>query len=597
MQEQEAATTDGSRSTSNTTSSTAENATNAATSSTTTASSGGDVLSEAPVVEVEPPEEESGEKPPLTFGGKPKIPFGRPNASTTERIVKSVPYPAADPIPTEVLFVDDGIDVDALRKHLALEGKLKAQDVLTIVKRVKNIFLNEPTLLHIDAPLTVCGDVHGQFWDLMKLLDIGGNVLKTTYLFLGDYVDRGNFSCEVVFLLYALKITYPKTFWMIRGNHECRHLTEFFTFKQECLHKYSQQIYDAIMESFDALPLGALVAGHFLCIHGGISPEIRTLDDIKRIDRFHEPPQTGPMCDLLWADPAENFTSDEVYSFNEVRGCSYVFTFRAACAFLERNRLLSIIRAHEAQDEGFKMYLHRENAPFPTVITVFSAPNYLDTFNNKGAVLRYERNCLNIRQFNQVPHPYWLPNFMNVFTWSLPFVAEKIAEMLLSFLRLCDDADGVGDDDQDERELDALFGKSEPTRTRKISHEPVSATDSVEVARAKRKYALQQKILSVSRFMSIFNTLRTERDTVLQIKQMTGGASVPKGLLLEGPNALIQALGSFKAAQLADRMNERRPPMPTGSNTTSLTSPRVDDPGGIQTPSQSPNLLSTDDTL
>lgn len=152
------------------------------------------------------------------------------------------------------------------------------------------------------------------------------------------------------------------------------------------------------------------------------------------------------MCDILWADPVEDFGSEKTtdsFIHNHVRGCSYFFTYQAACQFLERNNLLSIIRAHEAQDAGYipyysfirlltghyryRMYRKTKTTGFPSVMTIFSAPNYLDVYGNKAAVLKYESNVMNIRQFNSTPHPYWLPNFMDVFTWSLPFVGEKSA--------------------------------------------------------------------------------------------------------------------------------------------------------------------------
>ena len=297
----------------------------------------------------------------------------------------------------------------------------------------------------------------------MKLFEVGGSPETTRYLFLGDYVDRGYFSIEVrrcnaysstladpfpqcVLYLWSLKIWYPDSLFLLRGNHECRHLTDYFTFKLECTlhdccqrslltgclgkHKYSERIYDAATESFCALPLAAIMNKQFLCIHGGLSPELQTVDDLRSIDRFREPPTSGLMCDILWSDPVEDFGSEktqESFIHNHVRGCSYFFTYQAACQFLDRNQLLSIIRAHEAQDQGYRMYRKTRTTGFPSVMTIFSAPNYLDVYNNKAAVIKYESNVMNIRQFNSTPHPYWLPNFMNAFTWSLPFVGEKSA--------------------------------------------------------------------------------------------------------------------------------------------------------------------------
>lgn len=455
---------------------------------------------------------------------------------TKERVVKEVPPPAAVPLARNEVFNADGKpNAENLKNHFIHEGRLSLEDVVTLIETATTVFANEPTLLVVDAPVTVCGDIHGQFYDLVKLFDVGGPPGQNSYLFLGDYVDRGNFSVECVLLLFAYKILYPNSFFMLRGNHECRHLTEYFTFKEECKHKYNSDVYDLLMDSFDALPLGAVLNDQFLCIHGGISPSIKTLDDIRNIDRFKEPPQYGAMCDLLWADPMEDFNDDsaELFRFNDNRGCSFLFSFRAACEFLDRNGLLCILRAHEAQDPGYKMHRKNPETGFPTVITLFSAPNYLDAYNNKGAILRYKDNVMDIRQFNHSPHPYWLPNFMDVFTWSIPFVAEKVAEMLLVILRLCDDQQG-----QEEEE-------------------PVGAEE-----RARRKEALRAKVLAMTRMMKMFSTLREERETIMQLKALSDANNIPKGLLLGGRSAIQQALGDFQRAKEADQLNEKRPATP-----------------------------------
>ena len=146
---------------------------------------------------------------------------------------------------------------------------------------------------------------------------------------------------------------------MLRGNHECRHLTEYFTFKKEVEYKATEMVYNACCNAFDCLPLAAIMNKQFFCVHGGLSPEIFTVDDINAIDRFVEPEESGPLCDMLWSDPHEDFDKDTgslSFLHNETRGCSYVYTHKAACEFLDRNDLLSVIRAHEAQDAGYRMY-------------------------------------------------------------------------------------------------------------------------------------------------------------------------------------------------------------------------------------------------
>eukprot|EP01129_Flabellula_baltica_P017481 TRINITY_DN96_c0_g3_i2.p1 TRINITY_DN96_c0_g3~~TRINITY_DN96_c0_g3_i2.p1 ORF type:complete len:536 (+),score=109.09 TRINITY_DN96_c0_g3_i2:19-1626(+) len=354
--------------------------------------------------------------------------------STVDRFMDHIPPPITTFLTEDQFWIGEGsekvLNVQNIRDHLEGEGRLTDDQVTCIVNGAKSIFYQEDNILIIDAPLTVCGDIHGQFYDLLKLFRVGGDPSDTQYLFLGDYVDRGDFSCEVVFLLFTYKILYPKSFFMIRGNHECRHLTEYFTFKNECIHKYSERVYDLIMDAFDYLPISALMNKQFLCVHGGLSPEIEFIDEINDIVRFTEPPVSGPLCDLLWSDPREHYDSDPDFIFNQARGCSYSFSFDAVCKFINSNNLLSIIRAHEVQDAGYKMHLRNEKTGFPSLITLFSAPNYCDTYGNKAAILKYEDNVMNIRQFHSSPAPYNLPNFKNAIDWSLPFLADKVGDFL-----------------------------------------------------------------------------------------------------------------------------------------------------------------------
>ncbi|KAL2314877.1 Serine/threonine-protein phosphatase 2B catalytic subunit [Schizosaccharomyces pombe] len=488
------------------------------------------------------------------------------SVSTLDRVVKNVQAPATY-IPTDVEFFDinepDKPDLHFLRNHFIREGRLSEEQTLYIIKKATEILKSEDNLIEVDAPVTVCGDIHGQYYDLMKLFEVGGNPANTQYLFLGDYVDRGYFSIECLLYLWALKIWYPKTLWLLRGNHECAHLTDYFTFKLECTHKYNIKVYEACLQSFNALPLAAIMNKQFLCVHGGLSPELHTLNDIRMINRFCEPPTHGLMCDLLWSDPLEDFGSEKSnkhFIHNNVRGCSYFYSYQAVCTFLENNNLLSVIRAHEAQDVGYRMYRKTKTTGFPSLMTIFSAPNYLDVYNNKAAVLKYENNVMNIRQFNCSPHPYWLPNFMDVFTWSLPFVGEKVSEMLISMLNICSKEELYETDLKES----ALTQHKQPAP----SENENKADQEIDIEA--RRQIIKNKIMAIGRISRVFSVLREERESVSELKNVSGTQRLPAGTLMLGAEGIKNAINSFDDARKLDIQNERLPPSNSRRRSTDL---------------------------
>lgn len=490
--------------------------------------------------------------------------------STVERAVKDVSCPPPKPPQDKELFDETGKrpNLEFLRKFLFDEGRLTEKQALFIIRKGTKLFRGERNVLHVPAPVTVCGDIHGQYYDLMKLFEVGGDPATTHYLFMGDYVDRGYFSIECVLYLWSLKIWYPNTMFFLRGNHECRHLTNYFTFRKECEHKYSKKVYDACMDSFDALPLAAIMNKQFFCVHGGLSPELRTINDIEKINRFQEPPTRGLMCDLLWSDPHEDFGDEpdvvaiSKYVHNSVRGCSYFYTYAATCDFLKRNNLLSVIRAHEAQDAGYRTYKKTTATGFPSLMTIFSAPNYLDAYNNKAAILKYENNVLNIRQFNASPHPYWLPNFIDVFTWSLPFVGEKVSEMLMAILNLCsqEELDKDSDPKMSQRVLASSSLHHDTTAATAASPvATVAATDTAATSEEEKFRKFRNKILAIGRLSRMFSVLREEAESISEFK-ISSGHKLPKGTLMFGSAGVHGAISSFDEARKADMANESLPP-------------------------------------
>lgn len=352
---------------------------------------------------------------------------------------------------SDVVVEIDGLDLNYLKymiKHFKDGGRLPKKHVFAIVAKVRQLFKEEKSMVEVSLPhsklnkkrsddeiilskakkFTVVGDTHGQFYDLLNLFEKFGYVSEEhAYLFNGDFVDRGSWSCEVALYLYVLKIIYPKNVFINRGNHETNDMNMTYGFTDECEHKYSKKIFEAFSESFGALPLATLINREYLCMHGGLfSDEKVKLDDIKKIDRFPssgstQPSRNGIGMELLWTDPQpDNGCAPSK------RGIGIQFGPDITERFCLANKIRKVLRSHEVRMDGV------EDEHKGRLVTVFSAPNYCDSTGNLGGVVHFtenkdyaakeddgegyrkadDPNCpwdLQIEKFEAVPHPEMKP--------------------------------------------------------------------------------------------------------------------------------------------------------------------------------------------
>jgi serine/threonine-protein phosphatase PP1 catalytic subunit len=260
------------------------------------------------------------------------------------------------------------------------------------IKKLKK----EPMLLLLSGPLTILGDIHGQFYDLLEFFKLGGRPPTTNYLFLGDYVDRGANSIETFSYLLALKAKYPNNIWLLRGNHETPDICRIYGFYDECRRRYNDLLWSKFTEVFRYLPLAAVISDRIFCVHGGLSPRLHSPNDIAKIPPLLDVPDNGLVADLLWADPSSEHTG----FLESDRGPAYTFGPDAAQKFLEDNELDLICRGHQVVMPGYEF-------PFEdhSVLTVFSAPDYCQEFGNRGAMLRVDKDLKCSFQFVDPPRP------------------------------------------------------------------------------------------------------------------------------------------------------------------------------------------------
>jgi len=305
--------------------------------------------------------------------------FEKPGATLTDREAKLM----------KIINLLKSVSPKVLRK---LPYKVLSKDQLEFLCReAKQLFMRQPMLIELNVSdseadqktypernLVIVGDIHGQFFDLLYILQATGFPPKQKYLFLGDYVDRGDYGIETISLLFALKLMYPDEIFLLRGNHEDQFINKIYGFFDECKTKSSVKTWRLFCESFQCMPIAALVDEKIFCCHGGISQHLTNFKQIREIQRPCKVPDRGLMCDILWSDPDPDV--DE-WAPND-RGVSFVFGYDPINKFLEHHNLDLICRAHQIEEAGYAFHADKK------LITIFSARNYCGEYDNSAAVLK-----------------------------------------------------------------------------------------------------------------------------------------------------------------------------------------------------------------
>ncbi|KZT01231.1 protein phosphatase type 1 [Laetiporus sulphureus 93-53] len=262
--------------------------------------------------------------------------------------------------------------------------QLQEYEIKYLCTKAREIFINQPILLELEAPIKICGDIHGQYYDLLRLFEYGGFPPEANYLFLGDYVDRGKQSLETICLLLAYKIKYPENFFVLRGNHECASINRIYGFYDECKRRYNIKLWKTFTDCFNCLPIAAIIDEKIFTMHGGLSPDLQSMEQIRRVMRPTDVPDTGLLCDLLWSDPDKDITG---WSEND-RGVSFTFGPDVVSRFLQKHDMDLICRAHQVVEDGYEFFAKRH------LVTLFSAPNYCGEFDNAGAMMSVDETLL-----------------------------------------------------------------------------------------------------------------------------------------------------------------------------------------------------------
>eukprot|EP00756_Hemistasia_phaeocysticola_P036738 Hpha_TRINITY_DN16657_c1_g7::TRINITY_DN16657_c1_g7_i1::g.178466::m.178466/K06269/PPP1C; serine/threonine-protein phosphatase PP1 catalytic subunit len=325
-----------------------------------------------------------------TSGGSP-VPSGPSGASPRPTSVQSARAASPEPPQVNGPAALERIDM-IIGKLLAVRGNkqgkmvmLKEDDLRFLIQQSRVVMMSQPCLLELDGPIKVVGDIHGQYYDLFRIFEKGGFPPEANYLFLGDYVDRGKHSMEVISLILAYKVRYPENFFCLRGNHESAAINRMYGFYDDCKRRYNIKMWKAFTDVFNCLPVAATVGEKILCVHAGISPDLtdlRQIVDIPRPTPGGDVPDSGLLCDLLWADPEFGLEGWQ----ESDRGVSFLFGANEVVRFLEAMDMDLIIRAHQVMERGYEFFAERQ------LVTIFSAPNYCSEFDNDGAIMSIDEN-------------------------------------------------------------------------------------------------------------------------------------------------------------------------------------------------------------
>jgi len=280
---------------------------------------------------------------------------------------------------------DISLNIDIIIEKLlsvrsCVPGKLvdlKEEEIKFIIDKSLPIIKREKVLVELKAPLQICGDIHGQYYDLLRIFEHCGYPGDYNYLFLGNYVDFGKQSLEVISLLLCYKIKYPEKITLLRGNHESSITSRIYGFYDECKRRYNVRIWRIFTDLFNYLPFAAIVNEKIFCVHGGLSPELNKIEVILNIKRPTDIPDTGLLCDLLNSNPDKDVLE---YDEND-KGYSVVFGEKIVLDFIKKNDLDLIVRGNEVVDDGYEFFAERH------LVTIFSALNFKGEFDNSAGIL------------------------------------------------------------------------------------------------------------------------------------------------------------------------------------------------------------------